>query len=226
MATIDSSSPVIGPATPTQPKTTAPKANDAMGKDQFLQLLVAQMKNQDPLNPMDGSQMAAQLAQFSSVEQLTQINETLSTQNSGQTGLATLLADNGALSAVGKQAVVTADAVDVTKGVPSSVLADIPSGARSATLHVYDESGKEVATQDLGAVSAGRATFALSGSTKQLTAGTYRFAVSTDNGSGTSADATTYVTGRIDGVRFSAKGPVVTIGGVAVPFMSVTELTS
>jgi flagellar hook assembly protein FlgD len=77
MATIDSSSPVIGPATPTQPKTTAPKANDAMGKDQFLQLLVAQMKNQDPLNPANGQEMAAQLAQFSSVEQLQNANDTL-----------------------------------------------------------------------------------------------------------------------------------------------------
>ena len=74
--TIDTSKPVIGPAAPTQPKTTT-KKNDAMGKDEFLKLLVAQMKNQDPLNPMDGQQMAAQLAQFSSVEQLISANDTL-----------------------------------------------------------------------------------------------------------------------------------------------------
>ena len=48
-----------------------------MGKQQFLQLLVAQMKNQDPLNPMDGTQMASQLAQFSTVEQLQNANDTL-----------------------------------------------------------------------------------------------------------------------------------------------------
>ena len=48
-----------------------------MGKEQFLKLLVAQMKNQDPLNPMDGTQMASQLAQFSTVEQLQNANSTL-----------------------------------------------------------------------------------------------------------------------------------------------------
>jgi flagellar hook assembly protein FlgD len=76
MPTIDTTAPVIGPAAPTQPKATT-KKNDALGKDEFLKLLVAQMKNQDPLNPMDGQQMAAQLAQFSSVEQLVTANDTL-----------------------------------------------------------------------------------------------------------------------------------------------------
>ncbi len=55
--------------------TTA--AGGAMGKDQFVQLLVSEMKNQDPLNPMDGKDLAAQLAQFSSVEQLMNINTKL-----------------------------------------------------------------------------------------------------------------------------------------------------
>lgn len=49
----------------------------AMGETQFLQLLVSQMKNQDPMNPMDGKDLAAQLAQFSSVEQLMNINTKL-----------------------------------------------------------------------------------------------------------------------------------------------------
>jgi flagellar basal-body rod modification protein FlgD len=52
-------------------------AGGAMGKDQFVQLLVTEMKNQDPMNPMDGKDLAAQLAQFSSVEQLMNINTKL-----------------------------------------------------------------------------------------------------------------------------------------------------
>ncbi len=76
MATSDTTTPGSGPAAPTQPKTVE-KTNDALGKDEFLKLLVAQMKNQDPMNPMDGQQMAAQLAQFSSVEQLISANDTL-----------------------------------------------------------------------------------------------------------------------------------------------------
>lgn len=52
-------------------------AGGAMGKDQFVQLLVTEMQNQDPMNPMDGKDLAAQLAQFSSVEQLININTKL-----------------------------------------------------------------------------------------------------------------------------------------------------
>lgn len=55
----------------------AQAAGGAMGKDQFIKLLVTEMKNQDPLNPMDGKELAAQLAQFSSVEQLMDVNTKL-----------------------------------------------------------------------------------------------------------------------------------------------------
>jgi len=48
-----------------------------MGKDQFVKLLVTEMQNQDPLNPMDGKELAVQLAQFSSVEQLMNVNTKL-----------------------------------------------------------------------------------------------------------------------------------------------------
>ena len=199
-------------------------ADATMTSDRFLKLLVAQMKNQDPMNPMDGTQMAAQLAQFSSVEQLTQINEALASQSTGQTGLATLLANNGALGAVGKQVVVGANAVDVTKGAPTQVMADIPADAKTGVLHVYDANGTEVATQDLGFVSPGRRAFNVSASTK-LTAGTYRYVVETTGTSGEAASAATYVAGRVDGVRFTPQGPVITMNGVAVPYMAVTELT-
>lgn len=52
-------------------------AGGSMGKDEFVKLLVAQMSNQDPLNPMDGKELAVQLAQFSSIEQLLNVNSKL-----------------------------------------------------------------------------------------------------------------------------------------------------
>jgi flagellar basal-body rod modification protein FlgD len=174
---------------------------------------------------MDSSQMAAQLAQFSSVEQLQQINETLAGQGTSQSGLQQLLAENGALASVGKNVVVSAAAVDTTNGAPTSLQADIPSGATSATLHVYDAKGTEVATQALGAPTTGRQTFALQGSAAAVKGGVYTYAVTTTNSSGTETASNTYVAGRVDGVRYTTQGPVLTIGGVAVPYMAVTEIT-
>jgi flagellar basal-body rod modification protein FlgD len=69
--------PPIGPAEPSSGAPSAIGGGGKMGKDEFLKLLVAQMRHQDPLNPMDGQQMAAQLAQFSSVEQLVSVNDRL-----------------------------------------------------------------------------------------------------------------------------------------------------
>ena len=219
------SAPTYQTGSSNQPASLTQGAGGALGKDQFLQLLVAQMKNQDPLNPMDGTQMAAQLAQFSSVEQLQQINTTLASQGTGQTGLQQLLAENGALAAVGKNVVASAAAVDTTNGAPKEIQADIPTGATSATLHIYDAKGTEVASQALGSVSAGRQKFTLSGSAASVTGGVYTYAVETTDSTGTKATASTYVAGRVDGVRYTAQGPVITVGGAAVPYMSVTEIT-
>ena len=227
MATAISANPTTPSTTSTsskQPASLTQGPGGAMGKDQFLQLFVAQMKNQDPLSPMDGTAMAAQLAQFSSVEQLTQMNETLSTEATGQTGLATLLANNGALGAVGKNVLVSAASVDTTKSAPTAITVDIPSGTTGATLKIYDASGNEVASQDLGAPSAGRHTFDLTGNAKAPGAGTYKYVVETPGAQ--SETVTPQIAGHIDSVRFTSNGPVISMGGVEVPYMSVTEITN
>lgn len=71
-------SPVSAMA-PQASDTSAPTSNTSKGVDQdtFLKLLVAQLKNQDPLSPQDGTAFVAQLAQFSSLDQLISINKTL-----------------------------------------------------------------------------------------------------------------------------------------------------
>ena len=137
----DPATPVTGPAEPTTPRTATP-LSDSMGKDDFMKLLVAQLKNQDPLNPMDGKEMAAQLAQFSSVEQMMQLNTTVSAQSAAQdkmvkaldglqtsqteqgNNLASLIEGQMAVSTVGKIGVTNGNTVFVDRDGGGSITID------------------------------------------------------------------------------------------------------
>lgn len=67
----------LGPADPASTQSTQPRKDDGLGRDAFLQLLVTQMSHQNPLQPQEDGAFIAQLAQFSSLEQLTNIDDTL-----------------------------------------------------------------------------------------------------------------------------------------------------
>ena len=130
------SAPPLGSLEPTQPGAIPSNPKSALGKDQFLQMLVAQMKNQDPLSPMDGQQMAAQLAQFSSVEQLVTLNETMSNQAAGQTALLDSLGGSLTLGAIGKSVEVDSSQATDANGnpaPPNTVLRGTVDGVRFTT---------------------------------------------------------------------------------------------
>ena len=95
---------------------TAATTTTAMGKDDFLKMLIAQLKNQDPTNPQQGSEFAAQLAQFSSVEQLTNLNTTLKSQTQNSS----TLFNAQAINLIGKE--ITAQTAAGADGTPGAVI--------------------------------------------------------------------------------------------------------
>jgi flagellar basal-body rod modification protein FlgD len=227
--------PVVGAAAPTGTTSTG-TATDAsntaiqtgpggkMGKDEFLKLLVAQMKNQDPLNPMNGQEMAAQLAQFSSVEQLININNTLGEQSKAQDALSQAIAGGMAINAVGRTATVETDQIKLGAG-GETVTSEIPAGGGTAILHIYDSTGQEVGSRALGTLAGGRQTFDVGAAGTGLPAGTYSCAVEVTDSAGASSAAPTFVTGRVDAFKMTKNGPVLSVGGIDVPFSAITQLT-
>jgi flagellar basal-body rod modification protein FlgD len=124
---------INGTGTTTTTESTA--STSTLGKDAFLQMLVAQLKYQDPLNPADGTQFATQLAQFSSLEQLTNLNDSIES----------LAVDTNSLQAVNLigKTVVT----DSLSGTVTAV--SFQDGSVFLTLN----SGEEVAFSDVTSVS-------------------------------------------------------------------------
>ncbi|MCX2901577.1 flagellar hook assembly protein FlgD [Pseudomonas mandelii] len=150
----------------------------ALGKDAFLQLLVTQLKNQNPLEPQDNGEFVAQLAQFSSLEGITTLNDTVS-------GIAGNYNSSQALQAsslVGRSVIAPGDkaVVDTSKSMTGTVV--IPTSVPAASLKITDKDGTVVRTIDMGSQVAGNASFIWDGkdnSGKTVESGTYTFAATT-----------------------------------------------
>ena len=198
-------------------------AGGKLGKDEFLKLLVAQLRNQDPTSPADGKEMAAQLAQFSSVEQLQNISATLTAQQSAQAASLNAMSGSIAMGTIGKTVLAAGDQFTMPAGGTGSVTFDVGGSGGATTVRVLDAAGKTVATRSAGFLSAGRHTFDLGAATAGLPAGTYRYAVEAVDGQ-TAVATQTYVKGRVDGVQYTSAGPVLKVGGATVPLGRVVEV--
>jgi len=196
----------------------------ALGKDQFLKMLIAQLQNQDPMNPMQGDQMAAQLAQFSSLEQLQQINQTLTDQGSANGSLLGAIQSNAAIGTIGHKVIAVGNQVELggANGA-TTVTADLAANGSSATLQILDANGKVVGTRDLGAVSGGRKTFDI-GSAGNGLSGDYTYSITVKDASGNAVPVTTYTTGRVDGISSGQNGLVLNVGGLTIPYSNIVSV--
>ena len=215
---------LAGATATAKPAAAAPKPGGEMGKDQFLKLLVAQLKNQDPMNPSNGQEMAAQLAQFSSLEQLTQIGTTLQTQGGYLEGVIGSLAANGAQGALGKPVVAYGNHVYVPADGDASVRFTVNGGGGVATLRIFDETGKEISSRPLGTLKAGEQKADLGNLTAGLPEGWYTYSVDVVDPAGKAIPTTTFTAATIDGLRYTPEGPLLTAGELTIPYDALVEI--
>jgi flagellar basal-body rod modification protein FlgD len=129
-------------------------ANAAGGADRFLKLLVAQMQNQDPLNPMDNAQVTSQMAQINTVTGIEKLNGTIEGLSSQFTQLQAM---QGA-TLVGRDVIVEGNVLDIEEGVGQGGF-ELTSAADNVKVEILSASGQVVATLDLGAQSSGMHSF-------------------------------------------------------------------
>jgi flagellar basal-body rod modification protein FlgD len=152
--------------------STTKKAGSTDSSDRFLKLLVAQMKNQDPLNPLDNAQVTSQMAQISTVEGIDKLNDTM------QSVLGQIQASQAA-SLVGREVLVDGANLAVDGLSPSRGGYSFLDGADRVEIEIRDSSGRALTTISQGATTAGPKLFVWDGKVdgKPVPAGNYTFAV-------------------------------------------------
>jgi flagellar basal-body rod modification protein FlgD len=180
--------------------------DNGLGEDAFLKILMAQIQNQDPLQPMDDTTFVTQLAQFSALEQQVSTNQFLQTQTTQQQQQ--LNTQDTAL--VGQ--VVTVSGASTTlgsNGLPAPVGFTLGAPAQSVTVNITDSSGNPVNSFNLGAEPAGPIQTnwnGLNSGGTQQPAGTYNISVSATDANGNSVVVSQQSTGVVQSVSFGSGG--------------------
>ncbi|WP_263139168.1 flagellar hook assembly protein FlgD [Pseudomonas sp. RIT-PI-AD] len=146
----------------------------ALGKDQFLQLLVTQMNNQNPLDPQDNSEFVAQLAQFSTVEGIGNLNTSMTTLLANTQSSQALQAS----SLVGRKVIVTTNKAVLDTGESLKGAINLTGASNNVYVNVYDSTGAQVNRINLGTQPAGTVSFTWDGKDSngtQTPTGTYTF---------------------------------------------------
>jgi flagellar basal-body rod modification protein FlgD len=196
--------------------------NDVVNQAEFMKLLVTQLQNQDPLNPLDSANFSAQLAQFSSLEQLTQINQNLADQ--AQRGRAAGRFE--AVGFIGREVTGASLGIAVNGGVATTLDYTLTQ-AGAVRAKIVNSSGQQVADLVLGSQAAGKQTFDLSRipGAPRLDDGQYAVVVTQANPAGGVANIiNTYVTGRVTGVDLTGATPVLLLGQRKLVLTDVTEI--
>jgi len=188
-----------------------------LGKDDFLNMMVTQLKHQDPLNPLDGTDFTAQLAQFSSLEQLSNMNDQLELLSLYQASL------NNAQSVnlIGREVTAKGDVVKV-EGASADLAYNLSGGAEEVTIKIYDEEGNLVDTLELGSQKEGENS--ITWDCSDVAAGNYTFEVSATDSNGDVMPAYTIIVGRVTGVTFEDGSPHLSVNGRDIAFGDIISV--
>jgi len=212
---IPNSSDSVNPGGNTSPKKE-------LGRDAFLSLLVAQLKNQDPLNPMESAEFTAQLAQFSSLEQLFNINDNLEVIKETKNEQV----PENLLDYIGKEVKSVENNITVLNGQASRGSYTL-AGQGDAIISIFDGEGSEIRTIYERDQAPGEHDFYFDGKDNTgnpVPNGEYSFTVAAVDNEGSPIVVNSGLTGKVTAVTYQGDIPYLVVGDQLVNPKAVTEV--
>ncbi|MBI5911020.1 MAG: flagellar hook assembly protein FlgD [Betaproteobacteria bacterium] len=211
MSTVGNTSDAAATSAAPSARAAAGRPGASEAEDRFLKLLVAQLKNQDPLNPMDNAQITSQMAQISTVSGIDKLNTTL------QSMAASFSADQSlqATAMIGRSVLAPGSGLELQNGTAAGGV-ELPRAADQVALSIRDGSGQGVHEVDLGPQPAGVLGFQWDGVTDSgasAVPGSYSFAVEAVQG-GKKIVATALALGLVSGVTQGKDGVALKVNGM------------
>lgn len=225
----DGISSVFGSSLNTQAPANTNSKSD-VSKDEFLTLLTYQLKNQNPLKPYDTQEFSSTLAQFSQLEQLTELRSLMEDQLEMNSLLGRTMTNSALPGMLGKSATAYSNEVYFSGDDSVSLGYDLPYPAAQGKVKIYDENNVLVNIIELDGKYLESGVHAIEWNGRDfdgdsVAQGKYRFEaeMTESNGAGFSAD--TFTKGAIEAVRFKSDGTFLVIGGIEVSLNRVSDIS-
>ena len=203
---------------------TQTKGKSSLTQEDFLNLLVTQMQYQDPLNPLDNYQMAAQLAQLGTIDGINTLTQSIDVMNAYQAATAHLQA----VGLIGKKVEAVGNTLVVNQGNPAEGSYQL-SEAGKVTIAVYDSKGNLVKTVNEGIKEATKQKFAWDGTNQagqKVPDGAYSFKVTAVDAKGDPISVSTSMVGVVSGVSFENGMTYINIGSEKITLSNIFAILS
>jgi flagellar basal-body rod modification protein FlgD len=201
-----------------------PPDKTELGRNDFMRLLLTQLRNQNPLDPTKDTEFIAELAQFSSLEQLIQVNDGLGRVESGQQSLI----NAQALDLIGRAVLVdSGGTLRLRDGQSDEIVYALAEPAARARLEVSGADGRILRTQELEGIVPGRWSVRWDGKDDKgnlLPDDDYTYRILAEQTDGTPVETASFLSLSVDGVNFASGGLTLVSRDREIPFLNIIEI--